>query len=54
MGGFGAYLVNISISISPYANNMVLISDSPEGSPRYLDGFKSVVVFNNTQAWVSF
>ena len=67
-GGSGARLASIAIQILLYADDIVLISDSPEGLQRHLNALKlfctdkglsinmdktKVMVFNTTQAWVT-
>ena len=67
-GGSGAGLVGVTIPILLYADDIVLISDSPEGLQRHLNALKlfctdkdfsinlnktKVMVFNTTQAWVT-
>ena len=66
-GGSRAHLAGIAIQILLYADDIVLISDSPEGLQRHLNSLKlfctdkglsismnktKVMVFNTTQAWV--
>ena len=65
LGGSGACLVDIAIQILLYADDIVLISNSPEGLQRHLNALKlfctdkgllinmQVMVFNTTQAWVT-
>ena len=67
-GGSGAGLAGVTIPILLYADDIVLISDSPEGLQRHLNALKlfctdkelfvnlnktKVMVFNTTQAWVT-
>ena len=67
-GGSGARLASIAIQILLYVDDVVLISDSPEGLQRHLNALKlfctdkglsinmdktKVMVFNTTQAWVT-
>ena len=67
LGCSGACFVRVAISILPYANDIVVLSDSPEGLQRHLNALKSfcidkdlaislykteVITFNNTQALV--
>ena len=67
-GGSGARLASITIQILLYADDIVLISDSPEELQRHLNALKlfcmdkglsinmdktKVMVFNPTQAWVT-
>ena len=67
-GGPGASLAGVLIPILMYADDIVLISDSPEGLQCHLDALQSfcadkdlivnlgknkVMVFNTTQVWVT-
>ncbi|MCO5589452.1 hypothetical protein L7F22_043419 [Adiantum nelumboides] len=67
-GDAGSSLVGVMIPLLLYADDVVLISDSPEGLQRQLDalqrfcadrdltvnlGKTKVMVFNTTQAWVT-
>ena len=64
-GGLGSCLMGIAVQILLYADDIVLISDSPEGLQRHLNALKlfcmdkslsinmDKTVFNTTQAWVT-
>ena len=45
-GGLGAHLAGIAIQILVYADDIVLISDSPKGLQRHLNALKLFVINN--------
>ena len=68
LDGSRAYLTGVAMSISLYSNDIVLISEDPEGLESHLNALKSfcieksllvdldkpeVIVFYTSQAWVT-